>query len=119
MQCRFPPPLTEDQISAAIDGEVEPGVLQHLSQCTSCMSRLEQARRFEQALRARLYRWDCPPVQQLGDYHLGLLSQAGADAIARHLGQCERCRAVYLIAGLTWLVAIAERIGQKVPTICD
>ncbi len=91
MKCRFPPPLTEDQISAALDGEANLSVRDHLMRCEGCAARLAQARQIERMLRSGLARWDCPTPQQLGDYHLGLVSQADMRTIARHLESCVRC----------------------------
>lgn len=93
MQCLLPPPLTEDQISAALDDDADPVVQQHLAQCPSCTARLAEARRFEHTLKARLYRSDCPTPQELGDYHLGLTGAAEARRVAGHLEECVRCRA--------------------------
>ena len=56
MLCSAPPPLTDDQLSAALDGEADQVVLDHLERCPSCTARLEQARRAERALAGRLYR---------------------------------------------------------------
>jgi len=47
----------------------------------------------EQSLRTRLYRWDCPPPQQLADYHLRRVDAAQARAIEAHLAGCARCAA--------------------------
>jgi anti-sigma factor RsiW len=91
MRCSDPPPLTEDQITAALDGEAEPAIYDHLAQCEGCAARLAQAQQIERALKAGLQRWDCPTPQQLGDYHLGLVGQADAHAITRHLEHCARC----------------------------
>jgi hypothetical protein len=91
MKCRFPPPLTDDQISAALDGEANQSIRDHLMRCEDCAARLAQSRQIEQMLRSGLARWDCPTPQHLGDYHLGLVSQADSRAIARHLDSCARC----------------------------
>jgi hypothetical protein len=91
MQCSSPPPLTDDQITAALDGDAEPSVLNHLARCPSCAVRLAEARQVEQTLKASLRRWDCPKPQQLADYHLGRVSRTDDRAIARHLEQCVRC----------------------------
>ena len=40
----------------------------------------------------QLYRWDCPPVAQLSDYHLGLLSEAEAKPLTQHLAHCPHCQ---------------------------
>lgn len=97
MWCSFPPPLTEDQLTAALEGEAEAVVQQHLDQCPSCATRLAQAQQIEYSLKQQLkniqlYRHDCPPAQQLGEYHLGLVAQSEERTIARHVEQCNLCQ---------------------------
>ncbi len=89
--CDNPPPLSDEAISAALDGEAPAQVLAHLEHCGGCTARLEQAQRFERVLAGTLHRWDCPPSAQLGDYHLGLLTPSEQRAITAHLRLCRRC----------------------------
>jgi hypothetical protein len=91
MQCSAPPPLTDDQISAAIDGAADPAVLAHVTQCASCAQRLMKAREMEQSLRTRLQRWDCPSPQQLADYEVRRAGPNEVRAIELHLAGCVRC----------------------------
>lgn len=92
MDCSQPPPLSEDQLSAALDGDAEPSVLEHLSLCPACAARLEQARRIEQTLKTSLFRWDCPTPQELGEYYLKHLRPQEMAAISAHLTTCVRCQ---------------------------
>ena len=91
MECSSPPPLTDDQLSAALDQAATPDVIDHLANCASCAARLDAARRAEQSLRSALYRWDCPTPQTLADYHVGRASADQQRAIIRHLETCARC----------------------------
>ncbi len=91
MWCSAPPPLTDDQLSAAIDGVSDRSVQEHLAHCSGCAARLAQARQIEARLHTQLRRWDCPPSQQLGEYHLGLVEQADERRIVRHLESCVAC----------------------------
>src|SRR5687768_13842228 len=93
MPCKNPPPLNDEILSAVLDGDAAPEVLAHLESCADCAARLALARRFEGALSQRLHRWDCPPAQQLGDYHIGLVSFAEQRRIATHLEVCVACSA--------------------------
>jgi len=94
MECRLPPPITDDQISAAIDGDVDAAVQQHVAQCASCATRLAQAQAIEGTLKLTLNRCDCPGSQRLGDYHFGLVtSRTEERTIALHLDECALCRA--------------------------
>jgi hypothetical protein len=91
MECSSPPPLTDDQLSAALDHAATPDVIDHLAGCASCAARLQAAQQAEQSLRSALYRWDCPPPQALAEYHLGMPSAEEQRAILRHLETCVRC----------------------------
>ena len=91
MECSSPPPLTDDQLSAALDQAATPDVIDHLAGCASCAARLDAAQQAEQSLRSALYRWDCPTPQTLADYHLGRPSAEEQRAIIRHLETCVRC----------------------------
>jgi hypothetical protein len=93
MDCSTPPPLTEDQISAALDGEADLAVQERLRGCASCAARLARARLAELTLAGRLHRWDCPSAQQLADYHIGLAEHEAARAISQHLAECASCAA--------------------------
>jgi hypothetical protein len=93
MECRHPPPLTDEQLMATPDGDAGSQVSEHLADCASCSARLEHIRQVEQSLINRLYRWDCPASQQLGDYYFGLTGATDADTLAQHLEQCAPCRA--------------------------
>src|SRR3954469_16885923 len=91
MECSSPPPLTDDQLSAALDQAAAPDVLDHLAHCASCAARLQAAQQAEQSLKSALYRWDCPAPQTLADYHVGRASADQQRAIVRHLETCARC----------------------------
>lgn len=91
MPCTNPPPLSDETISAILDGDLSPEVSLHLEQCGDCAARLDEARQWQQGMARRLGRWDCPPPQELGDYHLGLVPPARQRAIAAHLEVCARC----------------------------
>jgi hypothetical protein len=89
----MPPPLTDDQISDALDGLADADVHAHLDSCPACAARLVEARRLEVRLHADLRRWDCPPPQLLADYHLGRVDAEQDRALIRHLTGCASCRA--------------------------
>jgi anti-sigma factor RsiW len=94
MECSLPPPITEDQISAAIDGFADSNVQQHIAQCASCAARVRQAQMLEDVLKIRLNRWDCPAPQRLGEYVLGLVSGRTEERNIRlHLEECASCKA--------------------------
>src|SRR5262245_62086921 len=91
MDCKVPPPVTEDEISQVLDGVASPSVLSRLEQCPACTARVEQARGVERALAGALYRFDCPHMQLLGAFALEVCDDAEAKAIRRHLDLCMQC----------------------------
>lgn len=91
-ECRFPPPLTDDQLEAAIDGTADSAVMQHLQACPYCTVGLAGIQNFENALSAALHRWDCPKTQELGEYFLGIVPDERRVSITEHLERCLRCR---------------------------
>jgi hypothetical protein len=104
MECREPGTIRDEELLAYLAGEdVRPAVVHHLAQCQGCTSRLAEYRRIELTLTSKLYRWDCPPNQILGEYQLGLLSGNLATAVKIHLGQCVLCAAE--VATLTEFLA--------------
>jgi hypothetical protein len=52
----------------------------------------------ERALSGALYRVDCPPPHALGEYELDLLETQQRIEVARHLTECDACRAELLEA---------------------
>jgi hypothetical protein len=76
-----------------MDGEPDDLVAAHLAQCPDCRERAQALARLQGHLTARLYRLDCPPAAELGDYHFGLLSADQAAAVASHLALCPHCAA--------------------------
>ena len=94
MECSAPGTIHEEELLAYLAGErVSPLVQQHIASCRSCSLKLEDYRRIEHSLIGKLYRWDCPPNQILGEYELGLLSGEVAAAVKRHLSTCALCAA--------------------------
>ena len=93
MGCNSRETLTEEQLSAAIDGQASDNVLEHLASCPICSARLALARTAETTMRTRLYRFDCPSSQELTDYHMGLVNSTTDRQITRHLALCVTCQA--------------------------
>ena len=116
MECSEPGIIRDEELLAYLAGErVRPVVQQHLSRCQRCSSLLADYRRMELSLTSKLYRWDCPPNQILGEYQLGLLSNDLATAINTHLSTCVLCAEE--VATLTEFLAddpmLVERISVQ------
>ncbi len=94
MECSNPGAIRDEELFAYIEGEsVRPVVLQHLANCQYCSSQATEYRRMELELTNKLYRWDCPPNQVLGDYQFGLLNPQQAVEVGNHLRMCTLCKA--------------------------
>lgn len=92
MACTSPPELDDVQLMAYLDGEADHQVAVHVELCPHCRSRAHRLAQFQDRLTARLYRVTCPPPEELGDYHLGMMPRDQTDAVARHLDECPHCR---------------------------
>lgn len=94
MECIEPGAIHDEELLAYLVGEsVRPVVAQHLTKCQHCSTQLADYRQIEIMLTSKLYRWDCPPNQVLGEYHLGLLRNDLAVAVRMHLNTCVFCSA--------------------------
>ena len=92
MECSEPGTIRDEELLAYLAGEiVPPAVQQHLARCQSCSAKLADFRRVERSLTRKLYRWDCPLNQVLGEYQLGLLNNGHATAVKLHLSSCIFC----------------------------
>src|SRR5947209_9347857 len=92
MECSKPGTIRKEELLAYLAGEeVRPVVKQHLASCQYCSSQLAAYQRMERTLLKKLYRWDCPPNQVLGEYQLGLLSHEQATKVRDHLNICVLC----------------------------
>ncbi len=116
MECSEPGTIRDEELLAYLAGEmVRPDVQQHLSHCQRCADKLADYRRMELSLTSKLYRWNCPPNQVLGEYQLGLLSNDSAAAVKMHVSTCVLC--VAEIATLAQFLAndpmLVERISVQ------
>jgi hypothetical protein len=91
MDCASPPELDIKQLSAYVDGDADRQVTAHLARCPYCRDRAQRLANWQDRLTAHLYRLTCPGSQELGEYHLGLLSPDRAVAIQQHLLECPHC----------------------------
>jgi hypothetical protein len=92
MRCTIPPPLSDDDLYAALDGFIDDQVQKHLETCPACAARLYEMRKLEATLMQRLKRFECPLPQQLGDYHMGMLEGEDNYRIEQHLAICPLCQ---------------------------
>jgi hypothetical protein len=116
MECSEPGTIRDEEILAFLAGErVRPGVQQHLANCHVCSAKLADYRRMDLSITRKLYRWDCPPNQVLGEYQLGLLKNESATAVKLHLNSCILCTAE--MASLSQFLAndpmLVERVSVR------
>jgi hypothetical protein len=114
MQCSEPGAIRDEELLAYLAGEyVRPGVVQHLARCQSCTAQLADYRAMEYKLLSKLYRWDCPSNDVLGEYQLNLLNQEQAGAVKKHLEQCVLCNAE--LATLTEFLTNDPLLVERAP----
>lgn len=114
MECTKPGAIRDEELLAYLAGEiVRPFVVQHLAECQRCSSQLAAYQRIELELTSKLYRWDCPPSQVLGEYQLGMLSKELTAAIKNHLAMCVLCTAE--VATLTEFLAHDHLLTERAP----
>ncbi|MCX7789120.1 MAG: hypothetical protein N2378_00635 [Chloroflexaceae bacterium] len=92
-QCACPPPLSDNLLIAAVDGEADEETLAHLRACPVCTARVMHLRALQAYLLRRLYRLHCPPTSTLVDYCQGLLDPRALAAVSHHLAICPHCTA--------------------------
>ncbi|HEV7235964.1 MAG TPA: hypothetical protein VGN15_07275, partial [Ktedonobacteraceae bacterium] len=94
MECSEPGVIRDEELLAFAAGEkVRTGVEAHLARCQCCSTLVAEFRGLERSLIHKLYRWDCPPNQILGEYQMGLLSSDVEKAVQSHLKKCVLCAA--------------------------
>lgn len=94
MECSQPGIIQDEELLAMLAGDpVRPVVQQHLAQCLRCSTRLAEYRELEHSLTQKLYRWDCPSNQILGEFQLGLLGREQTASVQAHLARCVLCGA--------------------------
>lgn len=92
MECSEAGVIRDEELLAYLAGEqVRPIVAQHLAHCQRCSEQLATYRQIEHSLINKLYRWDCPSNQVLGEYQLGMLNNEEVAAIQSHLHICVLC----------------------------
>ena len=68
---------------------------------------------FQRQLTEMLYRADCPPAIELGDYQLGLLAAPRLAFIRQHVAECTHCSQE--LAGLDgYLTSLAPQLPQSI-----
>jgi len=114
MECTKPGAIRDEELLAYLAGEnVRPFVVQHLAECQHCSSQMAAYQRVELALTSKLYRWDCPPSQVLGEYQLELLSKELTAAVKNHLAMCVLCATE--VATLTEFLAHDPLLTERAP----
>ena len=114
MECTKPGAIRDEELLAYLAGEkVRPFVAQHIAECQRCSSQIAAYQRMELALTSKLYRWDCPPSQVLGEYQLGMLTKELTAAVKNHLAMCVLCAAE--VADLTSFLEHDPWLAERAP----
>lgn len=91
MICQNTPQLDDAELLMALDGEANPEVAMHVSQCPQCQQRAALLASVQQAATARLYRVACPSSLELGEHHMSLLPAVRSAAVQQHVAVCPHC----------------------------
>jgi hypothetical protein len=84
-------PIDDLRLIAALDGNVEPALLDHLRSCLYCSTRARSFARLERTLRDRLFRALCPSTTDLLAFQQRALGPERYVVIAEHLRECPHC----------------------------
>lgn len=90
--CIDPNSIDPWQLQAYADGERDPAVVHHLSECTYCAAQVDELIGLDSALAAQLFRLQCPPGETLLAYAWRLLPDNEADSVLDHLSSCPHCQ---------------------------
>ncbi|RLC77051.1 MAG: hypothetical protein DRI61_12235 [Chloroflexi bacterium] len=93
MKCIAPGVIKEWEIEAYLDGIPNPRVSAHLAECPACAAEVRALLALRQALSEKLYRFDCPSVDELRDFIWGHTSKEKKRDIVKHIRLCSLCRA--------------------------
>ncbi len=112
MECSEPGAIRDEEFIAYLENEkVRLMVAEHFANCQECSSRLVMYRSLERKLTCRLYRWDCPSNQMLGEYQLGMLDENFSRPVQAHLKRCVLCAAE--LATLTNFLTVDPFVEER------
>lgn len=90
--CINPKELEEGDLLAYVDGEAAPQVRQHIADCAFCQAEVAALQQAAARLTEALYREECPDVDALLAYDMGLVSAGERRRLERHVRDCSYCR---------------------------
>ncbi|MBK9943518.1 MAG: hypothetical protein IPP13_18085 [Kouleothrix sp.] len=83
--------LDDLALIAAIDGEAEPAVVEHLRICGYCAARAQHYAELQGLLRRQFFRMFCPSGDTLIAFYEGTLAAAQHCHLQAHLAECPHC----------------------------
>ncbi|MBA3823517.1 MAG: hypothetical protein H0X24_06365 [Ktedonobacterales bacterium] len=91
--CIDPTAVTQEQLGAyaADPSDAPPTVVGHIAACLGCQQEVREMGSFTAYLRQQLYRFDCPPPENLTALVAGTL-EAARGSIDAHMLTCTRCQ---------------------------
>jgi hypothetical protein len=92
MKCISSPALDDTQIVSFMEGEADDAVVAHIKECPYCREKARKWTRLQNRLKKQSYRVTCPTPMELGDYHLGFLSDSQKLVVAQHVRECLLCQ---------------------------
>jgi hypothetical protein len=84
-------PIDDLRLLAALDGNADPALLEHLRKCSFCSARARSFASLERTLRDRLFRALCPSSGDLLAFQQRTLSPERYIKIVEHIPDCPYC----------------------------
>ena len=84
-------PLTDDEIAALLDETASEALRRRVENNVDYQQQVEDAR-FEARLGNMLYRLDCPTLEELSNYYLGIMDTVSERNIKAHIDVCSACQ---------------------------
>ncbi len=85
--------ITPEDLIAFVDDEAPGHIGEAIRADPASRAAADSYAQSQRRLRERLYRFDCPSPQLLGEYDLGLLAPSERTRVAAHVVDCPRCTA--------------------------
>lgn len=85
------PQFSDETLLAYLDQEIDTETAAQIEASPADRRRAQELYQLQNSLTARMYRFNCPEPEVLGEYHLGMLAARQEWSVARHLEDCPHC----------------------------
>lgn len=85
------PNFSDEMLLAYLDEEVEPETAAQIEASPADRQRAQELYQLQNSLTSRMYRFNCPDPEALGEFHMGMLANSQVRSVERHLEDCPHC----------------------------